>query len=60
MIKCGQFIGPDQTLQDALHLVYQAIEASIELEILNPAELYSQAISQPEETWSRDLQMVPG
>ena len=44
-LKYGQFIAPDQTLEDALHVVYQLIEASIELEMLGDARYNFQAVT---------------
>ena len=37
VLKCGYFISPGQTLEDALHAVHQLIEASIELEMSGDA-----------------------
>ena len=43
-LRYGYFIAPNQTLEDALHAVYQSIEAIVELESMENVRSFVQAI----------------
>jgi hypothetical protein len=43
-LRYGYFIAPNQTLEEALHAVYQSIEAIVELESMENARSFVQAV----------------
>jgi hypothetical protein len=47
LLKCGHFCGANQTLEDALHEVYQKIDATVELEMYYQQKIVSESTSTP-------------
>lgn len=50
-LRYGYFIAPNQTLEEALHAVYQSIEAIVELESMESTRSFAPPSSRLESDW---------